>query len=160
MNGIGQYIKENRKRLKLSRKHLAEKLWLSEASIIKYERGERFPGNANILKKMSEVFGIPYHLLTEDSKGNPPDSNPFLFYLSSNDTIVKYHADLKAYTIIFNNTKIDYNSNSPNMFFIKEDDLNRANTEFFRLAHSLVSLLGREYGALSKDYEDTICQKL
>jgi len=54
---IGDIIKIERKKKKITQKHLAEKIGKSERMIQKYESGEVIP-SIDILSKIGEVLGV------------------------------------------------------------------------------------------------------
>lgn len=56
-NKIGEFIMAERKAKKLTQAKLAEKLFVSEKTISKWEHGKGLP-DTNILPKLCEIFGI------------------------------------------------------------------------------------------------------
>ena len=56
-NKIGNLIMTERKAKKLTQAKLAEKLFVSEKTISKWETGNGIP-DTNILPKLCEIFGI------------------------------------------------------------------------------------------------------
>lgn len=65
---IGRYISDNRKKLGLSQKELAEKLYITDKAVSKWERGLSFP-DISMLIPLSETLEISlYDLLTGGSE--------------------------------------------------------------------------------------------
>ena len=56
-NQIGNFIKNERKNKKMTQAKLAEKLFVSEKTVSKWESGKGVP-DTNILPKLCEMFGI------------------------------------------------------------------------------------------------------
>ena len=56
-NKIGAFIESERKAKKLTQSKLAEKLFISEKTISKWENGKGIP-DTNVLPKLCEIFGV------------------------------------------------------------------------------------------------------
>lgn len=56
-NKIGEFIAKERKAKKLTQLKLAEKLFVSEKTVSKWENGKGIP-DTNLLQKLCEIFGI------------------------------------------------------------------------------------------------------
>ena len=66
-NKIGNFIIEKRKEKNLTQSKLAEKLFVSEKTISKWENGKSIP-DANSLLKMSEIFDVSINELLNGEK--------------------------------------------------------------------------------------------
>lgn len=66
-NKIGDFISSLRKTQNLTQTKLAEKLFISEKTISKWENGKGIP-DANSLLKMSEIFGVSINELLNGEK--------------------------------------------------------------------------------------------
>ena len=66
-NKIGEFISSLRKSQNLTQTKLAEKLFVSEKTISKWENGKGIP-DANSLLKMSEIFGVSINELLNGEK--------------------------------------------------------------------------------------------
>lgn len=64
---IGEFIAKERKSKKLTQAKLAEKLFVSEKTISKWENGNGVP-DANSLQKMCEVFGVSINEILNGEK--------------------------------------------------------------------------------------------
>lgn len=56
-NKIGEFIAKERKAKKLTQLKLAEKLFVSEKTVSKWENGKGLP-DTNLLQKLCEIFGV------------------------------------------------------------------------------------------------------
>ena len=54
---FGEYIREKRKGLGLSQRDLAEKLFISESAVSKWERGVSYP-DITLVSPLCEVLGV------------------------------------------------------------------------------------------------------
>ena len=59
---FGEYIREKRKGLGLSQRDLAEKLFISESAVSKWERGVSYP-DITLVSPLCEVLGVSEHEL-------------------------------------------------------------------------------------------------
>ena len=66
---IGQFIESERKNLNITQAKLAEKLFVSNKTISKWENGKGIPDTES-LKKLSEVFGVSINDLLNGEKTN------------------------------------------------------------------------------------------
>ena len=113
---IGSFIAKKRKELGLKQKDLAEKLFVTDKTISRWENGNYMP-DLTILVTLSEILNISvYELLTgeeqnEIKKENIETEVRFLYSLSEEDKILNY---LKKYPQLtykgcFNEKTIQYN---------------------------------------------------
>lgn len=65
---IGEFIKNERKNKSLTQSKLAEKLYVSEKTVSKWENGRGLP-DTNTLPKLCEVFGVSLNELLSGEKG-------------------------------------------------------------------------------------------
>lgn len=68
-NKIGIFIANERKKRKLTQAKLAEKLYVSEKTISKWENGKGIP-DTYILPKLCEIFGVSINELLSGEKSN------------------------------------------------------------------------------------------
>jgi len=66
---IGEFIKNERKLKKLTQQKLAEKLFVSEKTISKWENGKSMP-DSNLLLKLCDIFKIDLNELLNGEKNN------------------------------------------------------------------------------------------
>ena len=68
-NKIGKFITEERKAQKLTQAKLAEKIFVSEKTISKWENGKSMP-DSNLLLKLCDIFKIDLNELLNGEKNN------------------------------------------------------------------------------------------
>lgn len=71
-NKIGEFIASERKTQKLTQVKLAEKLFVSEKTISKWENGNGIP-DTNTLPKLCEIFGVTLNELLSGERSNLKD---------------------------------------------------------------------------------------
>lgn len=64
---FGNKIKELRKQAGLSQQELAQKLGVTQKSICNYENDTRFPKGQNVIKGLSDIFGVTVDYLLENT---------------------------------------------------------------------------------------------
>ena len=67
-------LRERRKELKMSQRELAEKLFVSQQAIAKWETDKATP-NPDMLAKLSEILGVSVDYLTEEDKRDTTDKD-------------------------------------------------------------------------------------
>lgn len=79
---IGKYISEQRKKLKLTQKMLADKLNVTSQAISKWENGRGIP-DIEMLKKLSEIFQVDIKNILEgkETKTNSKKNNMYLYII-------------------------------------------------------------------------------
>ena len=74
-NKIGKFIEEERKNKKLTQAKLAEKIFVSEKTISKWENGKGIP-DTNLLPQLCEIFGVSLNeLLSGERMKNNEQKN-------------------------------------------------------------------------------------
>lgn len=67
-------LRERRKELKMSQRELAEKLFVSQQAIAKWETDKATP-NPDMLAKLSEILGVSVDYLTKEDKRDTTDKD-------------------------------------------------------------------------------------
>lgn len=125
---IGKLIAKKRKELKMTQEELANKLFVTNKTVSRWENGNYMP-DLSMIVSLSNVLGVStYELLTGDinsNKSNIETETRVLFSLSEEEKIINY---LKGFTDLlykgkFYEKTIQYNHPDKNVdFYSKEID--------------------------------------
>ncbi len=80
---IGKFISEQRKKLNLTQKELADKLNITSQAISKWENGRGIP-DIEMLKTLSDIFGVDINSILEGKETNPVQTknNRYLYVIA------------------------------------------------------------------------------
>lgn len=84
---FGQFLRQKRNEKGMTQKELAEKLFLSESAISKWEKGKTYPDIVSVIK-MSGLYSVSLDCLLKEEKPVSNDLN-YLNYLEESTNTVK-----------------------------------------------------------------------